>query len=97
MTLSTALTQPGQAPERSFHFAAKPVINKLMSHGSGIAKTPEPPYYAVIFTSKRTDVERGYGAMAERMVELAAGQPGFPIPIAPARPAAANSGAAATQ
>ncbi|HEY8961147.1 MAG TPA: antibiotic biosynthesis monooxygenase [Luteolibacter sp.] len=42
-----------------------------------IAKTPEPPYYAVIFTSLRTDGERGYGRMAERMVELAAGQPGF--------------------
>ena len=42
-----------------------------------IAKTPRPPYYAVIFTSTRTGVEEGYEAMAERMVELAAGQPGF--------------------
>lgn len=42
-----------------------------------IAKTPEPPYYAVIFTSLRTEGERGYGSMAERMVELAAQQPGF--------------------
>lgn len=42
-----------------------------------IAKTPAPPYYAVIFTSLRTDVEDGYGAMAERMVALAAQQPGF--------------------
>lgn len=42
-----------------------------------IAATPEPPYYAVIFTSTRTDAERGYGAMAERMVQLAAQQPGF--------------------
>jgi len=42
-----------------------------------IAATPEPPYYAVIFTSARTAGERGYGAMAERMVELAARQPGF--------------------
>ena len=23
---------------------------------SGIAKTPQPPYYAVIFTSERTDI-----------------------------------------
>ena len=42
-----------------------------------IAKTPPPPYYAVIFTSLRTDGERGYGAMAEKMVALAAQQPGF--------------------
>lgn len=42
-----------------------------------IAKTPETPYYAVIFTSVRTEVEAGYSQTAERMVELAAGQPGF--------------------
>lgn len=42
-----------------------------------VAKTPEPPYYAVIFTSLRMEGERGYGRMAERMVELAAQQPGF--------------------
>jgi heme-degrading monooxygenase HmoA len=42
-----------------------------------IAKTPSPPYYAVIFTSQRTEGDRGYGQMAERMVELASRQPGF--------------------
>ncbi|AZN43939.1 antibiotic biosynthesis monooxygenase [Paenibacillus albus] len=42
-----------------------------------IAKTPEPPYYAVIFTSERTDGDNGYGTMADRMAELAAKQPGF--------------------
>jgi heme-degrading monooxygenase HmoA len=42
-----------------------------------IAETPQPPYYAVIFTSLRTEGDRGYGGMAERMVELAAQQPGF--------------------
>ena len=42
-----------------------------------IAKTPEPPYYAVIFTSHRTEGDNGYGAMAEKMVELASQQPGF--------------------
>lgn len=42
-----------------------------------IAKTPPPPYYAVIFTSFRTDVDAGYGDTADRMVELATGQPGF--------------------
>ncbi len=41
------------------------------------ANTPQPPYYAVIFTSTRTAVDDGYGDMADRMVELAAGQPGF--------------------
>lgn len=44
---------------------------------SEIADTPEPPYYAVIFTSLRTEGERGYGEMAERMVALASTQPGF--------------------
>jgi len=42
-----------------------------------IAQTPEPPYYAVIFTNQRTKGDEGYGAMADRMVELAAEQPGF--------------------
>ncbi len=42
-----------------------------------IAKTPAPPYYAVIFTSLRTEVDDGYGAMAARMLELAAMQSGF--------------------
>lgn len=41
------------------------------------ASTPEPPYYAVIFTSRRTDVDAGYGAASDRMVELASAQPGF--------------------
>jgi heme-degrading monooxygenase HmoA len=42
-----------------------------------LALTPDPPYYAVIFTSLRTDVAEGYGDTADRMVELAHGQPGF--------------------
>jgi heme-degrading monooxygenase HmoA len=42
-----------------------------------IAATPPAPYYAVIFTSVRTDVDQGYGDMAGHMVELAAQQPGF--------------------
>lgn len=42
-----------------------------------IAKTPAPPYYAVIFTSVRTDVDEGYELTADRMVALAAEQPGF--------------------
>ena len=42
-----------------------------------IARTPQPPYYAVIFTSIRTGADNGYEVMAQRMVELAAEQPGF--------------------
>ena len=42
-----------------------------------IAGTPEPPYFAVIFSSLRTEGDHGYEAMAERMLELAARQPGF--------------------
>lgn len=44
---------------------------------SDIANTPEPPYYAVIFSTLRTDVDNGYGAMADHMFELAKLQPGF--------------------
>jgi heme-degrading monooxygenase HmoA len=42
-----------------------------------IAKTKSTPYYAVIFTSIRTDEDNGYGNMADAMVEAAAEQPGF--------------------
>jgi heme-degrading monooxygenase HmoA len=42
-----------------------------------IARTPKPPYYAVIFTSLRTEGDNGYGEMATKMVELASKQPGF--------------------
>ncbi|MBS2027278.1 MAG: antibiotic biosynthesis monooxygenase [Deltaproteobacteria bacterium] len=41
------------------------------------ARTPEPPYWAVIFTSQRTDADQGYAAMADRMEALAKEQPGF--------------------
>jgi heme-degrading monooxygenase HmoA len=44
---------------------------------SRIVKTPQPPYYAVIFTSQRTSNERGYAQMAAKMVELAAQQEGY--------------------
>jgi heme-degrading monooxygenase HmoA len=42
-----------------------------------IAQTPAPPYYAVIFTSVRTEGDNGYTEMADRMVELARQQDGF--------------------
>lgn len=37
----------------------------------------QPPYYAVIFTSKQTSSTRGYKQAAELMEELAATMPGF--------------------
>ncbi|ALP34872.1 JEMB protein [Paenibacillus sp. IHB B 3084] len=42
-----------------------------------IAKTPQPPYYAAIFTSERNEGDRGYEKMGDKMLELAAKQPGF--------------------
>lgn len=42
-----------------------------------LAQTPEPPYYAVIFSSVPTTNEDGYAEMARRMSELAVGMPGY--------------------
>lgn len=42
-----------------------------------IAKTPQAPYYAVIFTSQRTKNDKGYGNMAKKMAEMASQQDGF--------------------
>lgn len=43
-----------------------------------LATTPEPPYYAVIFASTRTNEDdAGYGVAAERMAQLASEQPGY--------------------
>jgi len=44
---------------------------------SSFASLPEPPYYSVIFSSQRTPGDLGYGQMSERMLELAAAQPGY--------------------
>lgn len=49
----------------------------MSGSGEGFASTPKPPYYAVIFTARRTAVDGGYDRTAERMVELASRQPGF--------------------
>lgn len=38
---------------------------------------PSPPYYAVIFTSRRTEGDNEYQSTANRIVELAADQDGF--------------------
>jgi heme-degrading monooxygenase HmoA len=44
---------------------------------SPFAKTPAPQFYAVIFSSQRESGDNGYAEMSQRMVELAARQPGF--------------------
>lgn len=44
---------------------------------SVFAHTPEPPYYAVIFSSLKTEVDPAYADAAMRMVQLATGQPGY--------------------
>ncbi len=45
---------------------------------SMLAQTPKPPYYAVVFTSQRTDDDdKGYTEMSDRMFALAAQQPGY--------------------
>lgn len=48
-----------------------------MHRRPGFADTPEPPYYAVVFTSQRSTVDAGYAGTAQRMLELASAQPGF--------------------
>ena len=42
-----------------------------------IAKTPNPPYYAVICTSLRTKSDQGYRKMSSKILEIAKNQPGF--------------------
>jgi len=49
-----------------------------MSATATFADTPTPPYYAVIFTSKRTTSDdHGYAAASQRMVDLGSRYPGF--------------------
>ena len=47
------------------------------SSASALADTPPAPYYAVIFSTTRTDGDNGYEAMAEKMAALAATMPGY--------------------
>lgn len=45
---------------------------------TALARTPAPPYYAVIFTSIRHQADHeGYAATAQEMEELARTMPGF--------------------
>ena len=49
-----------------------------MSAITAFANTPEPPYYAVIFTSKRrASDDHGYAVASQRMVDLGSRYPGF--------------------
>ncbi len=49
-----------------------------MSNSASFANLPSPPYYAVIFSSRRREGEDdSYAATANRMLELAADQRGF--------------------
>lgn len=41
------------------------------------AQTPQPPYFAVMFTSIRTEGDNDYAETAKQMLELASAQPGF--------------------
>ncbi|WP_329543529.1 antibiotic biosynthesis monooxygenase [Streptomyces sp. NBC_01356] len=41
------------------------------------ASLPAPPYYAVVFTAVRTAGDNGYVETDERLMKLAADQPGF--------------------
>jgi heme-degrading monooxygenase HmoA len=44
----------------------------------GFAKLPKPPYYVVVFSSRRRAGEGdGYAEAAARMLELVRGSPGF--------------------
>jgi heme-degrading monooxygenase HmoA len=50
----------------------------MSSPSDPLARTPEPPYYAVLFTSVRSDAEPDeYEEMAQRMLDLAQQRPGF--------------------
>jgi heme-degrading monooxygenase HmoA len=42
-----------------------------------ISETIKPPYYAVIFTSVRTEEDSDYDDMSEKMLQLAKQQKGF--------------------
>ena len=50
----------------------------MLAAGERFARLPAPPYYAVIFSSQRSDRdEPGYAAASTRMVELVQASPGY--------------------
>lgn len=49
-----------------------------MIETAGFANTPQPPYYAVIFSSRRSEQDQiGYAEATQRMLDLATRQPGY--------------------
>ncbi|MEU1150013.1 antibiotic biosynthesis monooxygenase family protein [Streptomyces sp. NPDC005863] len=49
----------------------------MSDHTQGPVGPFEPPYHVVVFSSLRTDGDRGYGETADRMDELVSEVPGF--------------------
>ncbi|MEU3370770.1 antibiotic biosynthesis monooxygenase family protein [Streptomyces sp. NPDC006711] len=49
----------------------------MSDHIRGPVSGIEPPYYAVVFTSLRTEGDRGYGETADAMDELVREIPGY--------------------
>lgn len=61
-----------------YHFLNSHICTSTHLHiNYMIATTPPPPYYAVIFTSIRTEVDNGYNVMSDAMDELSKKQPGY--------------------
>lgn len=50
---------------------------ELTNNMSDIAQTPEPPYFAVIFTSIRREGDNRYAETVQRLLEIARRQSGF--------------------
>src|SRR5215831_13262120 len=73
ITYSSFLPTPRVAMLRR---AYKKAVRRESPMPAGFASTPEPPYYAVIFTSQQTAGDHGYEATAQAMFELALKQPG---------------------
>jgi heme-degrading monooxygenase HmoA len=44
---------------------------------NSISHTPKPPYYAVIFTSIKSENQDNYAEMSSRMEKMVKGQPGY--------------------
>ena len=55
------------------------MFSQLISRTKNImtANTPKPPYYAVIFSSVRSNAENGYSETADKMIESASKHEGF--------------------
>lgn len=58
-------------------FASRTAMPEAGVVDAELTPTFEPPYTAVIFSSLRTEGDQGYAAVAARMEELAAQQPGY--------------------